>query len=269
MTSRAPVLHVARAGDGDAILVLTLARAAALNAIDNALLDAMHRALDEVESTLGRDPLAIRGVVLTGDGDRAFSTGMDLKERAGFDDEALRAQRGEIVRLIARVHELRVPVVAAVDGYALAGGFELALACDLIVAGHDAVFGLPEVSVGVFPGGGGTRTLTWLVGPARARDVILTGRRLSADEAESWGIVARVVPAGTAVEAAIALAERIAEGAPIAVRQARRAIAAAHRSLAELTDDEHRLYEAVLESSDRREGFRAFADRRAPRFEGR
>jgi enoyl-CoA hydratase/carnithine racemase len=263
------VLESRRADDAGRVLVLTLARPDALNAIDNALLAALHGAFDDLDEALGRDPLEIRAVVLAGTGDRAFSTGMDLKERAGFDDDALRAQRGEIVRLITRVHELPVPVVAAVHGFALAGGFELALACDLIVAGEDAVFGLPEVSVGVFPGGGGTRTLTWLVGPARARDVILTGRRLSAAEAETWGIVARVVPAGTAVEAAIALAERIAAGAPIAVRQARRAIAAAHRTLAELTDDEHQLYEAVLESSDRREGFRAFAERRAPHFEGR
>ena len=126
---------------------------------------------------------------------------MDLKERASFDDDRLRAQRAEVVRLITRVHTLPVPAIAAVEGYALAGGFELALACDLIVASRAAVFGLPEVAVGIFPGGGSTQTLTWLVGPARARDVILTGRRLTADEAEAWGVVARVVDEGTAVDA--------------------------------------------------------------------
>ena len=133
-----------------------------------------------------------------GAADRAFCAGMDLKERAGFSDDDLRAQRAGIVGLIGRLHELPVPTVAAVDGIALGGGFELALACDLIVAGAGATFGLPEVRVGIFPGGGSTQTLTWLVGPARARDVILTGRRLSATEAEAWGVVARVVEGGTA-----------------------------------------------------------------------
>ena len=263
------VLRTARAGDEDRVLVLTLARPEALNAIDNALLAALHAALDGLESTLAAAPLSVRAVVLAGDGGRAFSTGMDLKERASFDDEELRAQRRAIVRLMTRVHELPVPAVAAVEGFALAGGFELALACDLIVAARNAMFGLPEVGVGVFPGGGSTQTLTWAVGPARARDVILTGRRLGADEAERWGIVARVVEPGGALDAAIALAERVAAGAPIAVRQARRAIASAHRALAEGLAGENALYEEVLVSADRREGFRAFAEKRPPRFEGR
>jgi methylglutaconyl-CoA hydratase len=208
-------------------------------------------------------------VVVSGAGGRAFSTGMDLKERASFDDDRLRAQRTEVVRLITRVHALPVPVIAAVEGYALAGGFELALACDLIVAARAAVFGLPEVAVGIFPGGGSTQTLTWLVGPARARDVILTGRRLTADEAEAWGVVARVVAEGAALDGALELAGAIARGAPLGIRQARRAIARAHRALADGMADENELYETVLVSDDRREGFRAFAEKRPPRFTGR
>ncbi len=194
---------------------------------------------------------------------------MDLRERAGFSDGELRAQRARIVDLVRRVHELPVATIAAVEGFALAGGFELALACDLIVASTEAVFGLPEVGVGIFPGGGATQTLTWLVGPARARDVILTGRRLTAAEAEAWGIVARVVEPGAAVPAAVALAERIAEGAPLGVRQAKTAIRGAHRSLAEGLAAEDGLYEVVLESADRVEGFSAFVEKRRPRFEGR
>jgi enoyl-CoA hydratase/carnithine racemase len=263
------VLRSTRAGDGGRVLVLTLARPGALNAIDDALLAALHSALDGLDRKLAAEPLGVRALVVAGEGGRAFSTGMDLKERATFDDDALRAQRREIVRLVTRVHELPVPAVAAVEGFALAGGFELALACDLVVASRDAVFGLPEVGVGVFPGGGSTQTLTWAVGPARARDVILTGRRLSAEEAERWGIVARVVEPGTAVAAAVELAERIAAGAPIAIRQARRAIAAAHRALAEGVAGENALYEEVLVSADRREGFAAFVEKRPPRFEGR
>ena len=162
-----------------------------------------------------------------------------------------------------------LPTIAAVDGVALGGGFELALACDLIVAGSAATFGLPEVRVGIFPGGGSTQTLTWLVGPARTRDVILTGRRLSAAEAEAWGVAARVVEAGQARDEAIGLAASIAEGAPIGIRQAKAAIRGAHRALAEGLAAENALYEAVLVSDDRREGFRAFAEKRRPRFTGR
>ncbi len=262
-----PVLRTSRAGARGDILVLTLARPSALNAIDNAVLAALHESLDALEAA--ESAPSPRAVVLTGEGGRAFSTGMDLKERARFDDDDLRAQRREIVRLITRVHELPIPVVAAVEGFALAGGFELALACDLIVASSEASFGLPEVKVGIFPGGGSTQTLTWLVGPARARDIILTGRRLTADEAERWGIAARVVGAGGALAAAIELAQGIANGAPIGVRQARAAIRGAHRSLAEGLAAENALYEEVLVSEDRREGFRAFAEKRPPRFEGR
>jgi enoyl-CoA hydratase len=257
-------LNVERVSAGASVVVLTLERPEVLNAIDDALLAALHEALDEIEA----DP-DVRGVILTGAGGRAFSTGMDLKERAAFSDEALRSQRARIVRLIGRVHELPVATIAAVEGFALAGGFEVALACDLIVASSEAVFGLPEVKVGIFPGGGSTQTLTWLVGPARARDVILTGRRLSAAEAEAWGVVARVVEPGTARSAAVAMAATIAEGAPLGIRQAKAAIAGAHRALVDGLAAENELYEVVLTSEDRVEGFRAFADKRKPVFRGR
>ena len=263
MGAAGPLL-LERAGADGSIAVLTLDRPEALNAIDNALLSALHAALDGLE-----DDAALRGVVVTGAGGRAFSSGMDLKERAGFTDDQLRAQRTRIVGLIRRMHELPVATIAAVEGFALAGGFELALACDLIVASEAAVFGLPEVKVGIFPGGGSTQTLIWLVGPARARDVILAGRRLSAAEAEAWGVVARVVPAGGAREAAVALAETIAEGAPLGIRQAKAAIRGAHRALADGLAAENELYEVVLRSRDRVEGFRAFAEKRKPHYEGR
>jgi enoyl-CoA hydratase/carnithine racemase len=264
MTADGKVLRVERTGAVGELVLLTLDRPDVLNAIDNELLAALHRALDAIEADA-----ASRGVVLTGAGDRAFCTGMDLKERAGFDDDHLRAQRRRIVDLIRRLHELPVPTIAAVEGFALAGGFEIALACDLIVASTTAVFALPEVGVGIFPGGGSTRTLTWLVGPARARDVILTGRRLSAAEAEGWGIVARVVQPREALGAATALAGTIAEGAPLGIRQAKVAIRGAHLALADGLEAENALYEVVLRSDDRREGFAAFAEKRKPRFRGR
>jgi enoyl-CoA hydratase/carnithine racemase len=256
-------LATARTGADGELLILTLRRPEVLNAIDGALLAALNEAVEAI----GADE-SVRAVVIAGS-DRAFCTGLDLKERAGFDDDALRAQRAEIVRLIAGVHQLAVPVVAAVEGPAMAGGFELALACDLIVASETAVFALPEVRVGIFPGGGGTQTLTWLVGPARARDMILTGRRLTAAEAEAWGIAARVVPAGEALGAAVALTSHIAEGAPIGIRQSKTAIRGAHRALADGLRAENALYEDVLASDDRREGFRAFVEKRMPRFTGR
>jgi enoyl-CoA hydratase/carnithine racemase len=255
-------LRVSRDPDAG-LVVLTLDRPAVLNAIDSALL----AALDAEVAGVAADP-GVRAVVITGAGG-AFCTGMDLKERAGFDDDALRAQRAAIVRLIAAVHELPCAVVAAVEGPAMGGGFELALACDLIVAGRSAVFALPEVRVGIFPGGGSTQTLTWLVGPARARDVILAGRRLTAAEAEEWGIVARVAEPGRALDDALGLAATIAEGAPIGIRQAKAAIRGAHRSLADGLAAENALYEEVLVSEDRREGFRAFVAKRKPRFTGR
>lgn len=264
MTSSTGVLRRERAGADGAIAVLVLDRPEVRNAIDDALLAALHDALDVIDADED-----VRGVVLAGAGGRAFSSGMDLRERARFSDGDLRAQRTRIVDVIRRVHEQPVATIAAVEGFALAGGFELALACDLIVASTEAVFGLPEVGVGIFPGGGATQTLTWLVGPARARDVILTGRRLTAAEAETWGIVARVVEPGGALPAAVALAERIAEGAPLGVRQAKAAIRGAHRPLAEGLAAEDGLYEVVLGSRDRAEGFSAFAGKRRPRFEGR
>ena len=257
-------LRVERAAGHDELVVLTLDRPASMNAIDSTLLARLLEVLDAVD----RDG-TIRGVVLTGAGGRAFSAGMDLKERAGFTDDRLWAQRRRIVALIQRLHELPVATIAAVEGAAMGGGFEMALACDLIVASSAATFGLPETRVGIFPGGGATQTLTWLVGPARARDVILTGRRLTAAEAEQWGVVARVVEPGAALEGAVALATTIGEGAPLGIRQAKAAIRGAHRALAQGLEAENGLYDVVLRSADRVEGFRAFVEKRRPRFEGR
>jgi hypothetical protein len=178
-------LRVERVGDGGAGLLLVLDRPAARNAIDDSLLAALLEAVDGVAAAVdGGVHDAPRYLVVGGAGG-TFSAGMDLKERAAFDDARLRAQRAGIVGLMTRVHALAVPAIAAVEGACLAGGFELALACDLVVASESAVFGLPEVGVGIFPGGGSTHTLPRLVGPARARDIVLTGRRLSAAEAEA------------------------------------------------------------------------------------
>jgi enoyl-CoA hydratase/carnithine racemase len=246
------------------IALLTLNRPEVLNAISTALIER----LDVVLSEAAADPAA-RAVVLTGAGDRAFCTGMDLKERTSMTVPEIARQRRRLIGVLGYLHRFPKPTVAAVTGAAMGGGFELALCCDLIVAAEDARFALPEVRVGIMPAGGGTQTLTWLVGPARARDLILTGRSVSATEAYQWGIVARLVPAEEAVPRAVALAAEIAQGAPIGLRQAKAAIRRAHRVLGAGLDEEDELYQAVLDSEDRVEGFLAFKEKRPPRFQGR
>ncbi len=257
-------LRVERTGADDSIVLLTLNRPAVRNAIDDALLDALLAAVRAAD-----DDAWARALVLTGAGSAAFSAGMDLRERAAFDDEQLADQHGRIVALTTALTELRVLSIAAVEGFCLAGGFELALACDLIVASRDAVFGLPETRVGIFPGGGSARLLTWAVGAPRARDLILTGRRLTGEEAEAWGLAARVVEPGTALATALSLAADLALAAPLGLREAKRSIRAAAGSLRDGQSAEDELYDVVVRSADRREGLRAFAEKRQPRFEGR
>ncbi|MFP5283862.1 MAG: enoyl-CoA hydratase/isomerase family protein, partial [Actinomycetes bacterium] len=205
----------------DRIAELVLDRPEALNAISTAQAEALARACGEVA---GDESLSV--VVLTSSAARAFCVGADLKERAAFSDDDLRRQRPIMLDAYGGVLSLAVPTIAAVEGYALGGGAELALACDLIVASQTAVFGLPEVGVGLIPGGGGTQLLARRAGLNRAADLIFTGRQVDAEEAERLGIVDRLVPAGTARAAAVALAEQIASRSPRALRHAKAALRA-------------------------------------------
>jgi enoyl-CoA hydratase/carnithine racemase len=256
------LVRVERHGEGGRVAELVLDRPEALNAVSTALA----RDLAAATAALAAD-LSVRAVVLSSSQLRAFCVGADLKERNAVSDAELVAQRPVARAAYRGVLDLPMPVVAAVDGHALGGGLELALACDLIVAGESATLGLPEVSVGVVPGGGGTQLLVRRVGWSRAADLILTARRVDAAEALRLGVVDRVVPAGSARPAALELAAAIAVNSPVGVRNAKRAMRlGSGTDLAAGLEIEDAAWRATAFSPDRAEGVRAFVERRPPRY---
>jgi enoyl-CoA hydratase/carnithine racemase len=216
-----------------------------------------------------RDDSDVRAVVLLGAGERAFCVGADLKERNALDDAGFHAQRLVFRDAFASVRTLPQPVVAAVHGFALGGGLELALSCDVIVADDTAVVGLPEVSLGLVPGGGGTQLALRRLGPGRAADVVLTGRRVAAAEALDLGLVDRLVPSGSARAAATDLATQIAANSPVATRAAKQALRAGW-SLDEdsAMDVEDVAWRTAAFSADRKEGIAAFNEKRRPFWPG-
>ena len=247
------------------VAVVRLRRPQALNAITAAMADALTETLE----ALGGDH-DVWVVVLTADGDRAFCVGADLTERSTMTPEELAARRVSLRRMFAAVRAVPQPTIAGVFGYTLGGGFELALGCDLIVAADDATFGLPEARVGLVPAGGGTSLLSRAIGPARARELIYTGRRMDAAEARDLGLVTQVVPRVRLEEALAGLAGRIAESSPVATRLAKAALRAATEAeeTAALDAEEAALAEAAR-SRDAEEGVRAFAEKRLPSWENR
>jgi enoyl-CoA hydratase/carnithine racemase len=266
----AGLVRVERA-DGDeivpagAVAHVVLDRPDALNAISTELA----RQLGATFAALAADD-DLRAVVLSSSSPRAFCVGADLKERNGYSDEQLRAQRVVYRRMAAALLAVPVPVIAAVAGYALGGGLELALLSDLVVADETAVVGLPEVSVGVIPGLGGTQLLPRRIGAARAAELIYTARRIDAAEAGTLGVVDRVVPAGEAVASASGIAATIARNSPVGVRNAKRAIRlGTGTDLASALEVEDGAWRATAFSADRAEGVRAFAEKRTPRWPGR
>jgi enoyl-CoA hydratase/carnithine racemase len=255
-----------RDGEDDVLVVghgvvaeIRLNRVAARNALSTRMAERLVAAAREVRGS------SARAVVLSSAVPGAFCVGADLKERDRFTDADFGAQRVVFRAAFAAVRELPVPVVAAVHGFALGGGYELALSCDLIVADRTAVVGLPEVTLGIVPGGGGTQLLPRRVGAGIAADLVLTGRRVEAEEAARLGLVDRLVGNGDDGAVAREVAETIAKNSPVAVRNARNAIRRAlDVDLAAGLDVEDAAWRAAVLSGDRREGVRAFVERRRP-----
>lgn len=232
----------------------------------NLVTDNLTEALDDALGRLEADP-SVRAVVVAGTGDRAFCAGSDVTE---FESLRGRVGEGKLVRENAvydRLARLKVPTVAAIEGDALGGGLELAMCCDLRVASARARLGMPEVRLGVIPGSGGTHRLPALVGSAKAKEMILLGMPLSADEAERIGLVNKVVPIGAAETVALEWAGLIATRGPVAERQAKRAIDAAGSP--EAAAESLRASELVFQTDDMIEGVRAFKEKRVPNFQGK
>jgi enoyl-CoA hydratase/carnithine racemase len=257
-------LLVERSPDGHVVTVV-LNRPEQMNALNTAMGEDLLACFE----ALHRDP-DVRAVVLTGAGDRAFCAGGDLKERNEMTDEAWRAQHVIFEQAAWRILRCPVPVIAAVEGYALAGGCELAVLADFIVAGETAVFGVPETTLGIFPGIGGTLLLPRLLGAPLAKELIFTGRRMGVEEARAAGLVNHVVPRGQARARAAEIAATIAANAPIAVRQAKKAIMyGLETDLDTAMVLAVEAYNATVVTEDRLEGVRAFNEKRRPVFKGR
>ncbi|HTS14613.1 MAG TPA: enoyl-CoA hydratase-related protein [Candidatus Sulfotelmatobacter sp.] len=260
------VEHPATDADGaiiDGVALVTLDRPEVLNALDGEML----RQLVVVLQRLDAEPTC-RAVVITGRGERAFAAGADINEMVDATPEELEAS-GRF-RAWDDLRAIGVPLIAAVRGYALGGGCELAMTCDIVVAADDATFGQPEIRIGVMPGAGGTQRLTRALGKARAMELILTGDTLGAREAEARGLVSRVVAREETVPEALALAGRIAALPPLAVRAAKASVNRAFDvSLTEGLRAERADFFGLFATEDQQEGMHAFMEKRAPSWRGR
>jgi enoyl-CoA hydratase/carnithine racemase len=255
-----PLVRVRREG---AVAVLTLNRPEKLNALSTAVEDALGAALSSEEVH------TCAAVVIEAEG-RAFSAGADVHEMREQSAAAILAYYRETGGIYERVTTLRQPTIAAIHGYCLGGGFELALACDFRVADETSVFGLPEVGIGIVPSSGGTHRLVRSVGPARAKELLLLRDRFGAEEALGWGLVTLVVPEGQASARAIELGSELAALPPLAVEVAKQAVDAAAESSREAALLIERLAYGVLsQTEDHAESTAAFEERRDPRFRGR
>ena len=254
-----------RTEDRGPVRVLTIDGEARMNVLSRTLI----AELAEHARKVAADE-QIRAVVVTGAGSRAFCAGANLKERRGWSEDDIRYWLGELHGKLREVERCPKPWIAAINGLALGGGCELALACDLRVMDPAAQMGLTEVRIGIIPGGGGTVRLARVIGMGRARDMILTARRVEAEEALQMGLVNRISATGESVAAAVALGHEIAANAPVAVAAAKASIEDAwDLALDAALERERAYYDKVLRSADRLEGLAAFAEKRPPRWSGK
>ncbi|WP_316778137.1 enoyl-CoA hydratase/isomerase family protein [Streptomyces sasae] len=254
-TADLPVLTEQR----DRTLVITLNRPRKYNAFNSEMIDLVTSSLRAADA----DP-AVRAVIITGAGP-AFAAGADIGEYASADSADFQAFTTRANTMCDTIAGLRLPVIAAVHGLALGGGFEVVLSCDLVVADHGASFGLPEISLGLMPGWGGTQRLTRHVGVNRAKDMILTGARISTERAHELGIVTHIGDDGTALERARHIAGELARGPAAAITAIKATVDHAHTDTTVFTVEQRRLH-ALFDTADGQEGIRAFVDKRRAEF---
>ena len=252
--------------DAGGIGTITMNRPEALNAMNTRMM----RDLRDCFTEFYVDDAAARCLVLTGAGERGFCTGADLKERRGMTDAAWRQQHAVVEQAIKAMIDCPIPIIAAVNGAAYAGGMELALACDFIYAADHAKFALTEVTLGIMPGAGGTQNLPRAVGTRRAKEIILTGTPFGAADALAWGLANKIVPGAALMDEVRNVAARIAANAPISVKQAKKSIDKAteldrHSGYA----FELEAYNRTVPTEDRQEGINAFNEKRKPVYKGK
>jgi enoyl-CoA hydratase len=246
----------------DRVGLIRLNRPKALNALNSTIMEELSQALEVFDADD-----AIGAIVITGS-DRAFAAGADVKEMV--DESAVDMLLTDPIGRWDNIREIKKPVIAAVSGWCLGGGNELAISCDMIIASETAKFGQPEIELGVIPGAGGTQRLTKALGKAIAMEMVLNNRTLSAQEAYRFGLVNRVVPVEVFLEEALALATEIASRAPLAVRMGKEMVNRSFETLlAEGMSDERRVFYFLFSSSDQKEGMRAFIAKRDPSWEGK
>ena len=233
----------------------------------NAFSEPVSLELSQAAAAVAADP-SVRAIVVWGGG-RIFAAGADIKVMVGFGPEEVAVDVGALERACRDLEAVPKPVIAAINGFALGGGCEVALACDRRIAAEDAKLGLPEIRLGIIPGAGGTQRLPRLIGLARARDLVMTGRHVEAEEALATGLVDRVVPPGEVHGAALEEARAYAAGPTVAYAAAKRALAASGGDLAVGLEIERDAFVPLFATRDQEEGMRAFLEKRAPRFEGR
>ncbi|MBM3394903.1 MAG: enoyl-CoA hydratase [Betaproteobacteria bacterium] len=248
------------------VLVVTLNRPDVLNALNTQ----MGRDLENLWLRLTEEADTIRCVVLTGAGERAFCAGADLKERKGMTSAVWRKQHEVFERAYWALVDLPLPVIAAINGHAYAGGLETALCCDFIYATRGARMALTEVTLGIMPGAGGTQNLARAIGERRAKEIILTGRPFTTEQAFEWGLVNQLCDPGQVLASALDTARTIAGNAPLSVRQAKKSIRfGGQMEIRTAYRFEVEAYNQLVDTADRQEGINAFNEKRKPKFEGR